>query len=389
MLRSPTIHDTTFYSHIILGRRVKISHDPNNTTWAQSTSGFGHKIMTSQGWTPGSYLGARNANHSDTFTAASASHIRVTLKDDTLGLGARAPTLGNDNVAAIDAFQGLLGRLNGKSDVQLEQEQRKRDDTRLAVYASQKWQAVTFISGGFLVQEKPDDALESKIKKKHGSPNDAIVADQTSSDESKDDSADDITPPIEDEASVSKTEKAGKDIEAKDMKEKKRRRKEKEDRKVKSDKKAKKNKEEKEKKDKKDKTKKKEKKRDDEEKKKEKKDSSKKRRRAEKDVESESSDSSSSYEADNKTVQQNTVSSQAPRPNWRHAIRGRHIQQKRMAIMDERSLGEVSIQLNSMERQILCMGAYIRLDFHDQSLIASAILTTCCIITQLQPFESK
>ncbi|EEA25864.1 telomerase inhibitor [Talaromyces marneffei ATCC 18224] len=312
-------------------KRVKISHDPNNTTWAQSTSGFGHKIMTSQGWTPGSYLGARNANHSDTFTAASASHIRVTLKDDTLGLGARAPTLGNDNVAAIDAFQGLLGRLNGKSDVQLEQEQRKRDDTRLAVYASQKWQAVTFISGGFLVQEKPDDALRSKSKKKHDSPNDAIVADKTSSDESRDESADEIPPQIGDKASVSKTEKASKDAEAKGMKEKRKRKKEK------SDKKAKKNKEENEKKEKKDKKEKKGKK----EKKKEKKDSSRKRRRAEKDVESESSDSFSSDEADNKSSQQDTARSQAPRPNWRHAIRGRHIQQKRMAIMDERSLGEI------------------------------------------------
>lgn len=318
--------------------------------------------MTSQGWTPGSYLGARNANHSDTFTAASASHIRVTLKDDTLGLGARAPTLGNDNVAAIDAFQGLLGRLNGKSDMQLEQEQRKRDDTRLAVYASQKWQAVTFISGGFLVQEKPDDALKPKTKKKHGSPNDAIVADQTSSDESRDDSADDVSPPIEDEVSNSKAEKASKDTDEKDIKEKRKKKK-----------KAKKNKEEKEKKEKKDKKEKKEKRRDKEEKKKAKKDSSKKRRRTEKDVESESSDSTSSDEADNKTIQQNTASSQAPRPNWRHAIRGRHIQQKRMAIMDERSLGEVSIHFHSTKGKSSCISAYIGLDFHDQSLISSAI----------------
>lgn len=303
--------------------------------------------MTSQGWTPGSYLGARNANHSDTFTAASASHIRVTLKDDTLGLGARAPTLGNDNVAAIDAFQGLLGRLNGKSDVQLEREQRKRDDTRLAVYASQKWQAVTFISGGFLVQEKPDDALKSKTKKEHSSPNVEIVADQTSSDESEDDSVDEVPPLIEDEVSIPQTEKASKDTDEKDMKEKRKKKKEK------SNKKAKKNKEDKEKKEKKEKREKRGKKRDKEEKKKGKKDSSKKRRRAEKDMESESSDSSSSSdEADNKAIQQNIVSSQAPRPNWRHAIRGRHIQQKRMAIMDERSLGEVSIHLDFLRRQI-------------------------------------
>lgn len=319
-----------------MGRRVKISHDPNNTTWAQSTSGFGHKIMTSQGWTPGSYLGARNANHSDTFTAASASHIRVTLKDDTLGLGARAPTLGNDNVAAIDAFQGLLGRLNGKSDGQLEQEQRKRDDTRLAMYASQKWQAVTFVSGGFLVQEKPEDTLRSKTGKKRGSPNDATDTDRTSSDEPEEDSAEGVPSIVENKVSVSKPENASKDAHTKDLKEKRKKKKEKSDLKSKN------------KKEKKEKEKKKENK---EEKKKVKKVSSKKRRRAEKDLETEASDPSSSDEAGGKTAQRNTVSSQAPRPNWRHTIRGRHIQQKRMAVMDERSLGEVSIQLDFTKSQ--------------------------------------
>lgn len=314
-------------------KRVKISHDPNNNTWAQSTSGFGHKIMTSQGWTPGSYLGARNAKHSDTFTAASASHIRVTLKDDTLGLGARAPTLGNDNVAAIDAFQGLLGRLNGKSEVQLEQEQRKRDDTRLALYASQKWQAVNFISGGFLVQEKPTVALKSTTNKKPDFPNDA---DQASSDESKDGLADETFSATEDEMSILKCEEAGKDTDRTDTREK-RKKKDKSDRKVKRDGENKEKKQKKEKKEKKDKRK--ETKRDKEGKKKDKHDSSKKRRRAEKDAESESSDSSRSDTAENN--RQQSTSSQAPKPNWRHAIRGRHIQQKRMAIMDERSLGEI------------------------------------------------
>ncbi|KAL1962288.1 hypothetical protein VTN77DRAFT_9831 [Rasamsonia byssochlamydoides] len=135
-------------------KKRKISHDPNNTSWARSTNGFGHKILTSQGWTPGSFLGARNATHADTFTAASASHIRVTLKDDTLGLGARPRGIADLEPTGLDAFQGLLGRLNGKSDEQLEKEQRQRDDARLALYAQKKWQAVRFISGGFLVQEK-------------------------------------------------------------------------------------------------------------------------------------------------------------------------------------------------------------------------------------------
>ena len=137
-------------------RRLKISHDPNNVNWTRATSGFGHRILSSQGWTPGSFLGARNAAHADMFTAASASHIRVSVKDDTLGLGARPRRDALDEPTGLDAFKGLLGRLNGKSDVQLEEDQRKRDDVKLARYAATKYQMVRFISGGLLTQEKLD-----------------------------------------------------------------------------------------------------------------------------------------------------------------------------------------------------------------------------------------
>ncbi|OOF93660.1 hypothetical protein ASPCADRAFT_208964, partial [Aspergillus carbonarius ITEM 5010] len=135
-------------------KKIKISHDPNNTNWSRSTSGFGHKILSSQGWTPGSFLGARNAAHAEMFTAASASHIKVVLKDDTLGLGARPKRDPLDEPTGLDAFKGLLGRLNGKSDADLQIEQQKRDNAKLARYAASKWQTVTFISGGLLAQEK-------------------------------------------------------------------------------------------------------------------------------------------------------------------------------------------------------------------------------------------
>ncbi|KAH1984878.1 hypothetical protein KXW60_002572 [Aspergillus fumigatus] len=141
-------------------KKTKISHDPNNTSWSRSTDGFGHRILKAQGWTPGDFLGARNATHSDLFTTASASHIRVVLKDDTLGLGARPKRDLLDGPTGLDAFKGLLGRLNGKSDTQLEAEQQKRDDAKLARYAATKWQTVRFISGGLLVQEK-DNATAS------------------------------------------------------------------------------------------------------------------------------------------------------------------------------------------------------------------------------------
>ena len=110
--------------------------------------------MSSQGWTPGSFLGARNAAHADMFTAASASHIRVVVKDDTLGLGARSKRDPLNEPTGLDAFKGLLGRLNGKSDADLEAEQKKREDAKIARYAATKWHTVRFISGGLLAQEK-------------------------------------------------------------------------------------------------------------------------------------------------------------------------------------------------------------------------------------------
>jgi Pin2-interacting protein X1 len=82
------------------------------------------------------------------------------LKDDTLGLGARPKRDLLDGPTGLDAFKGLLGRLNGESDTQLEAEQQKRDDAKLARYAATKWQTVRFISGGLLVQEK-DNATAS------------------------------------------------------------------------------------------------------------------------------------------------------------------------------------------------------------------------------------
>ncbi|KKZ60286.1 protein PXR1 [[Emmonsia] crescens] len=141
-------------------KRTKISHDPNNTAWSRSTSGYGHKIMSAHGWTPGSFLGASNAAHAEHFTSASAGHIRVILKDDNLGLGAKPRA--EDEPTGLDAFQGLLGRLNGKSDAELEKEQKKRDDRRLANFVEKRWKTMQFVSGGLLVHEKIQALADAK-----------------------------------------------------------------------------------------------------------------------------------------------------------------------------------------------------------------------------------
>jgi Pin2-interacting protein X1 len=241
--------------------------------------------MASQGWTPGSFLGARNASHADTFTAASASHIRVTLKDDTLGLGAR--TKGQDEPTGLDAFQGLLGRLNGKSDSKLEEEQRKRDEIRLARYVQQKWQTVRFVSAGYLAQEKSDICPE-----KNNMTNDKTITENRSLRTDKEDlKADQSSSAADGKASSSEksSEKKSKD------KTKKKDRKKKEKRKASDDLTA-----------------------------------------TETPAVVESSKSS------DETVSHKATPSREQRPMGRHAIRGRYIQQKKKALMDDRSLNEVS-----------------------------------------------
>ncbi|KAF2098626.1 hypothetical protein NA57DRAFT_75864 [Rhizodiscina lignyota] len=145
-------------------RKTKISNDPNNNAWSRNTDRFGHKILTAHGWTPGSYLGAKNASHSDHYTVANASHIRVLLKEDNLGLGARRPGETAENFG-LSALQGLLGRLNGKSEGELKKEEKSRQDVQLASFHAQRWGRMHFVSGGFLVGDVMEKKIEKKIKK--------------------------------------------------------------------------------------------------------------------------------------------------------------------------------------------------------------------------------
>jgi Pin2-interacting protein X1 len=124
-------------------RRVKLSHDPNNTKWTRDTGSFGHKILTAQGWQPGDILGARNAAHAEFHTAANASHIRVIVKDNNLGLGAkRGSGLAEGEYTGLDVFQSLLGRLNGKDEDELSKEQKSREDLKRAIYTERRWGSV-------------------------------------------------------------------------------------------------------------------------------------------------------------------------------------------------------------------------------------------------------
>jgi Pin2-interacting protein X1 len=141
--------------------RTKISNDPQNTTWANNTSRFGHRILSSQGWQPGDSLGAKDASHAAHYTAASQSHIRVFLKDDNLGLGAKRGSERAENFG-LAGLESILGRLNGnEAEVKREEERREEIEKRAFVY--RKYGMMNFVSGGYLVGDKITP--KSEIKK--------------------------------------------------------------------------------------------------------------------------------------------------------------------------------------------------------------------------------
>lgn len=134
-------------------RRTKFAHDPNNTAWTSNLAdSYGQRMLQSHGWTPGASLGAHNKSYT---RPKATSHIKVTLKDDNLGLGARSGP--NVPQPGLDAFQGLLGRLNGKSEVELSKEQSIRDDSRRKNYAEKRFGGLNFVSGGLLVGDRIEE----------------------------------------------------------------------------------------------------------------------------------------------------------------------------------------------------------------------------------------
>ncbi|KAL8707901.1 MAG: hypothetical protein Q9220_007121 [cf. Caloplaca sp. 1 TL-2023] len=141
-------------------KRGKLAEDPNNTAWTRSASRFGHKLLRSQGWTPGSSLGANNASYVNSHTKISP--IKVTVRDDGSGLGASIGRDGGEShTTGLDGLQNLLGRLNGKDTQLLQSEQRNREEIRKNIYAGRRWGFDNFVSGGFLVGDRIQQQKES------------------------------------------------------------------------------------------------------------------------------------------------------------------------------------------------------------------------------------
>lgn len=106
--------------------KQKFGLDPRNTNWSNDTDRFGHQYLQKMGWSPGKGLGL--VDH------ATVSHVKVSLKDDNVGLGAKLHKKQKKDefdvgeCAGLDAFQRILGRLNGKEDaVSSALEQQRKD----------------------------------------------------------------------------------------------------------------------------------------------------------------------------------------------------------------------------------------------------------------------
>lgn len=121
--------------------------------------------MSAQGWKPGDYLGAENASHAEHYTGASASHIRALLREDNLGLGAQVGKV-NAETFGLSLFSGVLGRLNGKSEAEVQKHQNALRDAELRTYQAQKYGNMNFVSGGFLVGDRIEFSPEGAVPRK-------------------------------------------------------------------------------------------------------------------------------------------------------------------------------------------------------------------------------
>lgn len=136
-------------------------------------------MLRSQGWEPGQYLGAKDAAQADRYTEANSSHIKVVLKDNNLGLGAKQG--GGDECTGLFDFQHLLGRLNGKAEDVLEAELVAREDVKRSAYLHRKLGTIRFVRGGFLV----GDVLKEEIDAEESAKSDVEMTTSSAEETSK------------------------------------------------------------------------------------------------------------------------------------------------------------------------------------------------------------
>ncbi|KAJ4163342.1 hypothetical protein LMH87_005077 [Akanthomyces muscarius] len=337
--------------------RKKISNDPNNTKWTRDTTTFGQKILRAQGWQPGQFLGAQDAPHAELHSAASASYIRVVLKDDMKGLGFNKAK--EDEVTGLDVFSDLLSRLNGKSEAAVQEDVNARLAVKTNRYVEMRWGPMRFVRGGLLVGDKlkEDGGKETSTESEEEEEEDEAKADEVA--KSKKDkkskkrkAGDEVEEAEGSEVTETKDKKRRRKDEDEDARaERKKRRKEEKKEKKKSKKSSKSTKEESDEDDSDGKAAKKRAKRDKKDKKRERREKKeeKKRRKAAKVADNSSDNSSSSdSDSDNDNGDSTTAAStpaagsgtSTPLGN-RNFSRSRYIAQKRRAVMDAKALAQI------------------------------------------------
>ncbi len=99
------------------------------------------------------------------------SHIRVTLREENVGIGYKTHKEqqgnGDDDCFGLDAFQRILGKLNGKAE-EIEEGIEKR---RIDNFINGKW-GINFIKGDVL--RSTWDSDENKLKNKDEDDNDNV-----------------------------------------------------------------------------------------------------------------------------------------------------------------------------------------------------------------------
>ena len=80
------------------------------------------------------------------------------LREDNSGIGHKRDV--QDECTGLDAFQDILGRLNGKIEDQVEKEKKARGDYKRSLYTERKYGGVSFVRGGFLVGDETESVKD-------------------------------------------------------------------------------------------------------------------------------------------------------------------------------------------------------------------------------------
>lgn len=111
-----------------------------------------------------------------TTSTPSSVYSRVTLKDDTLGLGARSSQKLEGPPTGLVGFENLLGRLNGKSEEQLQKSQHVFDTLARGRYMQRRG-VVNFVRGEILEHDEVK-ARSSSDRKADARPCDPAIVEK-------------------------------------------------------------------------------------------------------------------------------------------------------------------------------------------------------------------